>query len=394
MRSACRPPPDPAPAQADQLQELLELVRGQGTELKTFGTELKTVGTELKTFGTELKTFGTRLDRLERTQGILVEAVAGAALRDREQPKALGSSARAGVVLRDAASVVECVLPCGLPQRVSVEAADVLVAWLIEENRGLRAILESELRAVPSRLGAVESPQDAEKNAAAAGAAQLEDSAQDPAKAAALQRGELCVPALTALHPPVSGAASSTAKQLEIGRLLPLRLSAAAGGSGKSGGNGDSSSDGSGDGGKGGDGVSGEAGGNGATSGDGGSTSGPDAGSSGTALLEVQEIKSSSVGLATARDQVARSGRVRACAYGVLRERLPHVRPDAAAWLPELRLRGTIALGHDDLPLATDEQLPRHQELCTADGRVHRMEMSYLVLSAGTLVPWVPSRQR
>ncbi len=118
---------------------------------------------------------------------------------------------------------------------------------------------------------------------------QLQDSAKDPAKAAALLHGELCVPALTALHP-VSGAASSTAKQLEIDRLLPLRLVEAAGGSG---GKGDSSSDGSGDDGEGG---SGEGGGNGATSRDGSSRWGPGAGSGGTGLLEIQEIKSSSVG--------------------------------------------------------------------------------------------------
>jgi hypothetical protein len=281
---------------------------------------------------------------------------------------------------------------------------------------------------------------------------QLKDSAQDPAKAAELLRGELCVPALTALHP-VSGAASSTSKELEIDRLVPLRLFGAAGGSG---GNEGSSSDGSGDGGESG---SGEGGGNGASSGDGGSTSGSGTGSGGTALLEIQEIKSSSVskscgrawwqgglpgaahmsplhaleylglacararrvravqsrplrssdlqavstalpglhsctGLATARDQVARSGRVLACAYGVLRERLPHVVAGAAARLPELRLQGTIALGQDGSPLSNEQQLPRHQELSTADGGVHRMEMSYLVLVVGTLVPWVPSRQQ
>ena len=95
--------------------------------------------------------------------------------------------------------------------------------------------------------------------------------------ALALMRGELCVAALTALHPLSSGEASSTATQLQVDRLLPLRVCAEAGG-GKGGSHGRSGS-GSGDG-----------------DGDGGSTSGPRVGPGVTAVLEIQEIKSSSAG--------------------------------------------------------------------------------------------------
>ncbi|KAG2432610.1 hypothetical protein HXX76_008950 [Chlamydomonas incerta] len=340
--------------------------------------------------------------RLERSHARLMEAVVGWALRDRDgtQLQAAGSAgARGCVVLSDAASVVASVLPPELlaPGGARVEAEEQLTAWLVENHRGLIAILKSELHAVPSRLEAAKRPEgEVQKAAAAAQAAltslqgpdataalwaalgalsciadllpvslkQLEDCAQDATKAHGLLRGELCVPALTALHPPVSGTASCTAKELEIDRLLPLRVLAAAGGKGGS---------------------------SAATSGDGGST---DAGSGGMALLELQEIKSSSVGLSTARDQLARRGRVLACAYGVLRDCLPHTVAGAAAVLPELHLQGTIALGEDGSPLASAEQLPHQQELSTADGRKYHMQMSYLVLAAGDLVPWVPGRQQ
>jgi hypothetical protein len=178
MRSACRPPPAPAPAQvrqtpglwgtllwvpwslaplhralahpmltipcaavyqAEPLQELLKLVREQGTKLDRQQEVLDRQQEVLDRVRDQQNRFERTLDRFERTQGILVEATLGAALRGLEQqPKALGSSVRAGVVLRDAASVVECVLPCGLLSDGAQEpAAEVLVAWLVEEVRGV-----------------------------------------------------------------------------------------------------------------------------------------------------------------------------------------------------------------------------------------------------------------
>ena len=78
----------------------------------------------------------TSLRRIEDTTAILVEAVVGRALRDREQQKqeaASNNGARGSVVLKDAASVVKCVLPPGLPPHVHEVAAGKLAAWLVEE---------------------------------------------------------------------------------------------------------------------------------------------------------------------------------------------------------------------------------------------------------------------
>ncbi|PNW89066.1 hypothetical protein CHLRE_01g060347v5 [Chlamydomonas reinhardtii] len=361
---------------------------------------------KLNPIKTSLQEMKKSLHQVESFSAILVEAVAGRALRDREQQKQEAAS----VVLKDAASVVNCVLPPGLPPHVHEVAAGKLAAWLVEEDRGLRAILESELRAVPSRLT---KKANAQWKAAAASAAQaalaiLQGAACDqqnysPAldalkccadrlpvslqlletyatsdrdTALALMRGELCVAALTALHPLSSGEASSTATQLQVDRLLPLRVCAEAGG-GKGGSHGRSGS-GSGDG-----------------DGDGGSTSGPRVGPGVTAVLEIQEIKSSSAGLPTARAQVARCGRIFACVYSVLRERLSEALANAEVQLPPtLRLQATIALGQDGEAGASEEQRPPQLELSTADGGRTLMQMQYLVLAAETLVPWVPGRQQ
>ncbi|PNW89064.1 hypothetical protein CHLRE_01g059617v5 [Chlamydomonas reinhardtii] len=367
--------------------------------------------------------------RRESFSAILVEAVAGRALRDHEQQKqeaASNNGARGSVVLKDAASVVKCVLPPGLPPHVHEVAAGKLAAWMVEEDRGLRAILESELRAVPSRLT---NKANAQWKAAAASAAQaalavLQGAAcgqqnyspaldalkccadrlpvslqlldtyatSDRDTALALMRGELCVAALTALHPLSSGEASSTATQLQVDRLLPLRVCAETGG-GKGGSN---SRSGSGSGGGDGDGDgSGDGSGDGEGEGNGGSTSGPRVGPGVTAVLEIQQIKSSSAGLSTARAQVALCGRIFACTYSVLRERLSEALANAEVQLPpELRLQATIALGQDGEPGASEEQRPPQLELSTADGGRPLMQMQYLVLAAETLVPWVPGRQQ
>ncbi|PNW82150.1 hypothetical protein CHLRE_06g276200v5 [Chlamydomonas reinhardtii] len=155
----------------------------------------------------------------------------------------------------------------------------------------------------------------------------LEDCVKDPKKAEELLRGELCIAALTSLHP-VSGTASSTAKELEIDRLLPLRLLPAADGANGTSNNG------------------------------------------GIAILEVQEIKSSTAGLPTGGDQAARLGSVLGCSYGVLQERLQHTAAGAVPPLPvKLRLQGTIALGKDGDPNADAAQLPPQQTLKTADDK-------------------------
>jgi hypothetical protein len=113
----------------------------QGVKLDLLTKEQEEFKRSQEEFKRSQEEFKRSQERFERTQGIIVEAVVGAALREKEQPKALGSSARAGIVLGDAASVVQCVLPSGLPQCVRVKAADALVAWLIEEVRGVKGVM-------------------------------------------------------------------------------------------------------------------------------------------------------------------------------------------------------------------------------------------------------------
>eukprot|EP00198_Chlamydomonas_reinhardtii_P010852 XP_001700189.1 predicted protein [Chlamydomonas reinhardtii] len=327
------------------------------------------------------------LHQIEGFSAILVEAVAGTALRDREQKQEAAS-----VVLKDAASVVKCVLPPGLPPHVHEVAAGKLAAWLVEE--AALAVLQCAACGQQNYSPAL----DALKCCADRLPVSLQlletYATNDRDTALALMRGELCVAALTALHPLSSGEASSTATQLQVDRLLPLRVCAETGG-GKGGSNGRSGS-GSGDGEGDGDGDgSGDGSGDGEGEGDGGSTSGPRVGPGVTAVLEIQQIKSSSAGLPTARAQVARCGRIFACVYSVLRERLSEALANAEVQLPpELRLQATIALGQDGEPGASEEQRPPQLELSTADGGRTLMQMQYLVLAAETLVPWVPSRQQ
>ena len=84
---------------------------------------------KLNPIKTSLQEMKKSLHQVESFSAILVEAVAGRALRDREQQKQEAAS----VVLKDAASVVKCVLPPGLPPHVHEVAAGKLAAWLVEE---------------------------------------------------------------------------------------------------------------------------------------------------------------------------------------------------------------------------------------------------------------------
>ncbi|KAG2436531.1 hypothetical protein HYH02_011469 [Chlamydomonas schloesseri] len=377
-----KPRPDP-------LQKLvLRKLRNIQNDVRGIQNDVRGIQNDVRGIQNDVRGIQQKQDGFAETQGIIVESLVGSELRERDPPDVDSSKARRAVKLQSADSVVACVLPQGLPPRLLHEDAPAqLTAWLIEDRgRGIRAILRSCLRAVPSLLGGVAG--SAEDKAAAAteaevaltelekaGAGQkelraacdalkccaarlpvslklLEDCVKDPKKAEELLRGELCIAALTSLHP-VSGTASSTAKELEIDRLLPLRLLPAADGANGTSNNG------------------------------------------GIALLEVQEFKSSTAGLPTGRDQAARLGSVLGCSYGVLQERLQHAAAGAVPPLPaKLRLQGTIALGKDGDPNADAAQLPPQQTLKTADDKVHDMQMQYLVLAKGALVPWVPSRPK
>ncbi|KAG2428230.1 hypothetical protein HYH02_014412 [Chlamydomonas schloesseri] len=206
------------------------------------------------------KAIRQQLGRVEGSSSKVVEAMVDWGLRELDEQQYPGSSApRASVVLKDAPSVVSCVLPLGFEAAVGVLVADVLAAYLAEQHRGLRAILLEELKAVPYRLkmgpgypttaamntaqaaltalqGATSGEELTSALAAALEALQccadrlpvslklLEECATDKANGKALMRGALCVAALTALHPRSGVASSSTAKQLEVDRLPPITV--------------------------------------------------------------------------------------------------------------------------------------------------------------------------
>ncbi|KAG2499774.1 hypothetical protein HYH03_002071 [Edaphochlamys debaryana] len=324
------------------------------------------------------------LQKVSSLEGRFAEANVGRALRERLENDHPGVRAWMQFLLRDAASVVRAVLPAGMSDDFYARAEQRLTAWLADKHRGVRAILLEELQAVPLRLKAASaltaeerSKQDSAAQAALANLSaivadqevpapvlraaidalsccagampvsleRLRDCVERPHEAEALLAGELCVPCLTALHSDGrGGAASSTAGQLELDRLVPLQVQVA----------------------------------NDAT----------------TASLELQEVKASSTGLPNARDQLQRRGRVLACVYHVLRDELPPAASGGADLPEDLRLLGTVGLGADGDLRASAEQLPPRLELRTAAGRECTMHMTYLVSVAEALKPWVPRDQR
>ncbi|KAG2490738.1 hypothetical protein HYH03_010893 [Edaphochlamys debaryana] len=234
----------------------------------------------------------------------------------------------------------------GGAERRVLHCRGALAAWLADK----------ELQSVPQRLKAERKGDPAAE--ASAKAALKELTAVPQGQAVPQHVLTAAVKALGCCGQ-AGGAASATAAELEIDRLRPVQLPAGAG-SGKGG----------------------------ARSG----ADGPGPAAGATVELELKAVEASSGGLPAAIQQLARSGRVLACVYGVLQVRQSELQLPGGMRLPALRVLGTVGLGMDQgWPEAgVEPQLPEQQLLVTADGQAYDMDMSYMVLKGGGMRRWRP----